>query len=263
MWGTLKNWGLFVFGIARETYHERPTTVEISLGPTIDLRALVFGTELPKRFGMQPRFITLCSLVLAAAASASAAEFKVIAHYPIAGEVRFDYLRVDPDMRRLYVSHANRVEVLDVDTGAVVGEVSPMKGVHGIALVPGLKRGFITSGGDRTVVMFDLNTLKVLKVISGLGVKPDAIEYDPETQRIYVANGQSGGITVIDPASGEIAATVPIEGKLEGVAFDGRGHLFVNTEDKSMIQATRGHPFAKAPRLLVHRPRRGGERGWP
>jgi YVTN family beta-propeller protein len=199
---------------------------------------------------MNPRLLTLCSLFLAAAASAPASEFKVLAHYPIPGEVRFDYLRVDPDMRRLYVSHADHVDVLDVDTGAKLGEVAPMKGVHGIALVPGLKRGFITSGGDRTVVMFDLTTLKVLKVITGLGVKPDAIEYDPETQRIYVANGQSGGITVIDPASGEIVATVPIEGKLEGVAFDGKGRLFVNTENKSAIQVVDTHtlkPLASWP----------------
>jgi YVTN family beta-propeller protein len=180
-------------------------------------------------------------LLATAALCANASDLKVIAHFPIPGEVRFDYLRVDPDMRRLYVSHATKVDVLDVDTGAVVGEVSPMKGVHGIAIVPGLKRGFITSGNDRTVVMFDTATLKVLKVITGLGMKPDAIEYDPDTQRVYVANGASGGVTVIDPAKGEIAANVPIEGKLEGMAFDGRGRLFVNTEDKSMIQVIDTH----------------------
>ena len=177
------------------------------------------------------------SLLLAAGAlNARAAEFRVVAHYPIGGDVRYDYLRVDPDMRRLYVSHATRVEVLDVDTGAKVGEVGPMRGIHGIAVVPDLGRGFITAGSDRTVVMFDLRTLKIVKAITGLGVKPDAIEYDPQTRRVYVANGASGGITVIDPAKGEIAATVPIEGKLEGLAFDGRGRLFVNTEDKSIIQ---------------------------
>jgi DNA-binding beta-propeller fold protein YncE len=177
------------------------------------------------------------SLLLAAGAlNARAAEFRVVARYPIGGDVRYDYLRVDPAMRRLYVSHATRVEVLDVDTGAKVGEVGPMKGIHGIAVVPDLRRGFVTAGSDRTVVMFDLGTLKIVKVITGLGVKPDAIEYDPQTRRVYVANGASGGITVIDPAKGEIAATVPIEGKLEGLAFDGRGRLFVNTEDKSVIQ---------------------------
>ncbi|HMD59989.1 MAG TPA: PQQ-binding-like beta-propeller repeat protein [Opitutaceae bacterium] len=175
-------------------------------------------------------------LALLLISSAAAADFSVIAHYPVGGDVRYDYLRVDPAMRRLYVSHGDRVDVLDADSGAVLGAVAPMKGVHGIAVVPELKRGFVTSGSDRTVVMFDVDTLKVIKVITGLGVKPDAIEYDPQTNRVFVANGASGGITVIDPARGEIAATIPIEGKLEGLAFDGRGRLFVNTEDKSVIQ---------------------------
>ena len=178
----------------------------------------------------------LASLFLGSLCSAFASDLKVVAHFPIGGEVRYDYLRVDPDARRLYVSHGNSVEVLDADTGSVLGKVAPMNGVHGIALVPGLRRGFITAGTDRTVVMFDLDSLKVIKVITGLGVKPDAIEYDPGTGRIYVANGTSGGITVIDPEKGEIAATIPITGKLEGLAFDGRGRLFVNTEDRSVIQ---------------------------
>jgi DNA-binding beta-propeller fold protein YncE len=185
---------------------------------------------------------SLAALVLVlAAAAAGAADYKVLAHYPIGGDVRYDYLRVDPAMRRLYVSHGNRVDVLDADTGAVIGQVAPMNGIHGIAVVPDLKRGFITAGSDRAVVMFDLDTLKIAKVITGLGVKPDAIEYDPETKMVYVANGASGGITVIDPAKGEIAVTIPIEGKLEGLAFDGRGRLFVNTEDKSMIQVIDTH----------------------
>ncbi len=183
----------------------------------------------------------LALLLAATAAGASAADYKVVAHYPIGGDVRYDYLRVDPEMRRLYVSHGNRVDVLDADSGAKLGEISPMNGIHGIAVVPGLRRGFITAGSDRTVVMFDMDTLKIIKVIAGLGVKPDAIEYDPGTQRVYVANGASGGITVIDPAKGEIAATIPIEGKLEGLAFDGRGRLFVNTEDRSMIQVVDTH----------------------
>lgn len=183
-----------------------------------------------------PKPLLALLLLGAAACAARASDLRVVAHYPIPGDVRYDYLRVDPAMRRLYVSHGNCVDVLDADSGALVGQVAPTNGVHGIAIVPDLGRGFITAGADRAVVMFDTATLKVLKVISGLGVKPDAVEYDPQTRRIYVANGGSGGVSVIDPQKGEIVATVPIEGKLEGMAFDGRGRLFVNTEDRSMIQ---------------------------
>jgi YVTN family beta-propeller protein len=189
------------------------------------------------------RLTPLLGLFLAASAfAADTSPYSVVAHFPIGGEVRYDYLRVDPGARRLYVSHGTKVDVLDVDTGAKLGEIGPaigaqtMSGIHGIAIVPGLGRGFITAGGNRAVVMFDTVSLGVLKVIGGMGVKPDAIEYDPQTARIYVANGQSGGVTVIDPVKGEVVANVPIDGNLEGMAFDGRGHLFVNTENKSMIQ---------------------------
>ncbi len=190
---------------------------------------------------MNPGFRLTFPLFLAAALTAAAADLKVIARYPIGGEVRYDYLRVDPTMRRLYVSHGTKVEVLDADTGAKLGTIAPMKGVHGIAIVPGAGHGFITAGSDRTVVMFDLDSLKIVKVIPGLGMKPDAIEYDPQSGMVYVANGASGGVTVIDPAKGEITANVPITGKLEGMAFDGRNRLFVNTEDKSMIQVIDTH----------------------
>jgi YVTN family beta-propeller protein len=190
---------------------------------------------------MNSKAFLLAPLLLASTLTAAAEDFKVISHFPIGGEVRYDYLRVDPAMRRLYVSHATRVDVLDADTGAVLGNIAPMKGIHGIAIVPELRRGFITSGGDRTVVVFDVDSLKILKVIGGLGMKPDAIEYDPDTKMIYVANGQSGGVTVIDPVKAAISANVPIEGKLEGMAFDGKGRLFVNTEDKSEIQVIDTH----------------------
>ena len=73
----------------------------------------------------------------------------MIAHYPIPGDIRYDYLRVAPDMRRLYVAHGTRVDVLDADTGARIGEIAPTDGVHGIAIVPYLSRGFITAGSDR------------------------------------------------------------------------------------------------------------------
>lgn len=183
----------------------------------------------------------LAPLFLASVCGAIPSELRVISTYPIPGDVRYDYLRVDAAARRLYVSHGNRVDVLDADSGSVLGSIGPMNGVHGIALVPGLGRGFITAGADRAVVMFDLVSDKVIRMIPGLGVKPDAIEYDPETRRIYVANGTSGGITVIDPETGRIVTTIPIAGKLEGLAFDGKGRLFVNTEDMSAIQVIDTH----------------------
>ncbi|HEY1792085.1 MAG TPA: hypothetical protein VGG34_04145 [Opitutaceae bacterium] len=182
------------------------------------------------------RLAFLIALAGACAAVSRAADFSIVDRFPIGGEARYDYLRVDPAMRRLYVAHGAQVDVLNADTGTKLGAIGGMHGIHGIAIDPKLRRGFVTSGGDRTVVMFGLDTLKTLKVITGVGVGPDAVKYDPVTERIYVANGQSGGITVIDPDTGDIAVNIPVDGKLEGMAFDGRGRLFVNSEDRSEIQ---------------------------
>jgi YVTN family beta-propeller protein len=179
----------------------------------------------------------IVGLLLVAQTWASAAsDLKIIAHFPIGGEVRYDYLTVDPAGRRLFVSHSTRVDVLDVDSGRIVGEIGPLKGIHGIALVPELRRGFISSGTGREVAAFSMDTLAIEKVIADAGAKPDSIRYDPGTRRIYVANGSNGGITVIDPATMGIIGRVPLGGSLEEMAFDGRGRLFVNTEDRSLIQ---------------------------
>lgn len=180
---------------------------------------------------------TLALLFLAFTAAASAADYRVIARYPLPGDGTYDYVRADSAARILYVAHATRFEVLNLDSGKKIGELSPCNGAHGVALVPALGRGFTSNGLDRTVTMFDLKTLATLKVIKYTGVKPDAIEYDPESNRIYVVNGgATGDITVIDPATGAITGTIMIGGgKLEQLVFDGHGRGFVNDEEKSVV----------------------------
>ena len=168
----------------------------------------------------------------------------MIAQYPIGGnDTGYDYLRVDALTRRVFVAHANRVEVLNVDTGEKVGEIAGMHGVHGVELIAELGKGYTSNGLDRTVTVFDRDTLKIRKVIRYTGVKPDAIQYDPETRRLFVVNGgASGDVTVIDPVSDAIVDTLDLGGsKLEQIGFDGRGRAFVNDEGKSVIHVFDTH----------------------
>jgi len=168
----------------------------------------------------------------------------MIAQYPIGGnDTGYDYLRVDALTRRVFVAHANRVEVLNVDTGEKVGEIAGMHGVHGIELIAELGKGYTSNGLDRTVTVFDRDTLKIRKVIRYTGVKPDAIQYDPETRRLFVVNGgATGDVTVIDPVSDAIVDTLDLGGsKLEQIGFDGRGRAFVNDEGKSVIHVFDTH----------------------
>jgi len=170
-------------------------------------------------------------------ATAAFAEYTIVNRFPIGGEGGYDYLRVDPSARRLFVSHGTKVEVLDVDSGKKLAEIAPTPGVHGIAFAPEFDHGFITCGGDNTVIMFDLKTLKPLETIKVTGKRPDALDYDPDTKQVFICNHGSGNITVIDAEKGTVKATIELGGALEEVVFDGRGHLFVNAEDKNAIHA--------------------------
>jgi YVTN family beta-propeller protein len=191
---------------------------------------------------MNSRPLSACfSFLLAVCATtalhAAAPEYRVVARLPIPGDSgSYDYLRVDAAARRLYVTHDKNVEVLDADTGKVIGQIGGLTRAHGVALASEAGHGFATSGVDDQITMFDLKTLATLKQFKSTGSNPDAIEYDAGTKRVYVANHGSGDVTVLDPTSGDIVGTVKFgDGKLEGLAFDGRGQGFVNVEDKSSV----------------------------
>jgi len=176
-------------------------------------------------------------LALGAGASLHAAEdYQVVARFKVGGDTGYyDYLRVDPAARRLYVSNGKHFDVLDADSGQKIGQVGPATRAHGVALASAAGHGFASSGIDDVITMFDLKTFATLRQIKSTGSNPDAIEFDPASNRIYAGNHGGGGITVIDPASGEIVGTIPVEGKLEGIDFDGRGQGYVNVEDKSAV----------------------------
>lgn len=175
----------------------------------------------------------------AAAPSASGddtakAAYHLIKKVVLGGEGFWDYLAVDSAARRLYISHASKVLVLNADTYAVLGEIPGTDGVHGIALAPALGRGFTSNGRSNTVSVFDLQTLKVQGQVK-TGENPDAILYDPASRRVFTFNGRSNDATVIDAASGAVAGTIPLGGRPEFAAADGDGRIYVNLEDKSEV----------------------------
>ena len=176
------------------------------------------------------------------------AEYSIVARYPIGGDTSsYDYVRVDSAARRIYVAHEKRFEVLDADSGKKLGEIGPVSRAHGVALAPEAGHGFTSSGIDDLIVMFDLATLKEIKRFKSSGSNPDSIEYDPDTKKVYAANhGATGDVTIIDPVSGDIVATMKLDGKkLEGIAFDGRGQAFVNDEDQSAVLVFDTHTLKK------------------
>ena len=153
---------------------------------------------------------------------------------PIAGDEGWDYVAVDSDARRVYVSHGSHVVVLDADSTAVIGDIPNTLGVHGIAIAPDSGRGFTSNGRADAVTIFDLKTLKVLGTVKA-GTNPDAIVYDPATKRVFTMNGRSQDTTAINAADGAVAGTLALGGKPEFAVADGKGTIFVNIEDKSEL----------------------------
>jgi len=162
--------------------------------------------------------------------------YHLIDTYKLGGEGGWDYLTLDSSSRRLYISRATHVIVIDADSGKSVGDIPDTPGVHGIALAPELGRGFVSNGREGTVTIFDLQTLKLIAKVKA-GENPDAILYDPATKRVFAFNGRSHDSTAIDAASGTVLGTIKLEGKPEFAVSDGKGEIFVNIEDKSQIDA--------------------------
>lgn len=190
-------------------------------------------------------FPKISSLLLAAASlcATASADYKVIAHYPIGGDnSRFDYIVVDRPNNHIFAAHYKRFEVLDLTTGKKVGEIGPANRAHGVALVPELNRGFASSGNMDAVIMFDLKTLKTLSVIKTQGKDPDNVKYDEDTKKVYAVNAEGGTVAVIDPAAGAVEGLITVtDGKLEQIAFDGKGRAFINNEDKSCVHVVDTH----------------------
>ena len=179
----------------------------------------------------------LAALSLAAPIAADAQAFKVD-RYDIKGDGGTDYVTVEPATGRVFVTRATHVMVVEGATGKVLGDIPNTPGVHGTGLVTKLGHGFTTNGGDQTVTMFDLKTLAVIKQIT-VGPGLDGIMYDAADDKVILTNHSRpiGTLTVLDPATGDIVATVELEdASPEGAAADGQGHIFVNIEGKNTIQ---------------------------
>jgi len=183
-------------------------------------------------------FAIVPALLLAMAQTAGAADalgrYEKVRKIEVGGEGGWDFLTVDPGAHRLYVARATRVMVVDLDKDAVVGEIPDTPGVHGIALVPDLGRGFTSNGRDASVTVFDTKTLKTLGKIT-VGEKPDIIHFDPGTKRVFTFNHGTKDATAIDPAAMKVVGTLPLGGMPELAVTDKNGHIFVNIEDTSEL----------------------------
>ena len=160
----------------------------------------------------------------------------------------FDYLTVDSETHRLYISHSTQVEVIDTITGTHISQIAGTQGVHGIAIVPDCNEGYTSNGRENKLGVFDLETLKTLRKVDS-GRNPDSIIYDPFTKKVFAFNHTGGDITVVDTTEpNKTPATIQVGGTLETGVSDLAGHVYVNVENKSEIVAI----DSKQGKVLAH-----------
>jgi len=190
------------------------------------------------RFAARTFLPSILALVVAGTAlAANAPRFKVASRIPLGGEGGWDLVVVDPDAQRLFVTHNTRVQVIDLSTDHLAGEIPDTPGPHGVAIADDLGRGFVSGGRDSSVTIFDSKTLAVIGRIKLSSRNPDAITYDPVSKRVFTFNGGSANSTVIDAAAGNIVGSIALNGKPEFAVSDGKGKIYANLEDASALIA--------------------------
>jgi YVTN family beta-propeller protein len=178
-------------------------------------------------------FVVLSFLSFVANAQ-NAKDIHLLNTFHIASEGKWDYLAVEPNSNKLFVSHGNQVNILNKTTGDSLGIIPNTTGVHGIAFITALQKGYTSNGKANNVTVFDLKTNAVLSQIA-TGQNPDAIFYEPFSKTIITSNGKSNDISVIDPTTNTVIKTIKVGGKPETAVSNGVGKIYINIEDKNEI----------------------------
>jgi YVTN family beta-propeller protein len=173
-------------------------------------------------------------LAVAMVAQTETKPFKVIRSIPVSGYGSWDYLAFDNTSGRVFVAHNTCVQVIDVKTGKQAGVIDHTPGVHGIALAYQVGKGFISAGTIDSVIVFDLKTYEVTAKIA-TGRNPDAIIFDPFSNRVFAFNAKGNSVTVIDAETNDVLNTIPLRGNPEYAVTDVSGNIYVNIENIGMV----------------------------
>lgn len=152
----------------------------------------------------------------------SAWPLRTVGEMPLPGaSARFDYVSLDADRGLLFVAHMGANEVIEVDIRAdrVVRVVPDLPDVHGVLVVPALRRVFATATGDNEMVALDEDTGEVITRVR-TGEYPDGLAYDPRRNAVWTTNEVGGSETVIDAATGAVRGTVDLGGEVGNVVYD-------------------------------------------
>lgn len=191
-------------------------------------------------FTMRFKLLSSAALAVAVAACAAVATplatddspaYHLLAPLKLGAATRWDYTAIDSTHHRLFLTRGDHVDVLALPSGQPVGTVAHTAGVHGVAFAADLGLGFTSNGKSNSVTVFDLDTLQVKAELAVAGQRPDAIVYEPSVHRLYVFDGGSDSVDVIDAKTLKPVTSLQASGTPEFAAADGHGRIYFNIED--------------------------------
>jgi DNA-binding beta-propeller fold protein YncE len=190
-----------------------------------------------RRFPHPPVCAGLAAVALLSAGALAQArpQYHIAHEVNLPGDDGWDDLTFEQGGHRLFIAHGTQVQVLDTEHLTLAGTIPDTPGVHGIALAPDVGRGYISAGRSNSIVVFDLKTLARVTEIKSTGENPDAIIYDEPTHRVFAFNGRGRNVTAVDAKTNTVVGTIALDAKPEFAVTDGKGHVYVNLEDKSSI----------------------------
>jgi DNA-binding beta-propeller fold protein YncE len=177
----------------------------------------------------------IISLASGTGFAASAPEYQLSRTVALGAPDRWDYVVFDASSKRVYVAHGSEVTVVDAGNGNILGHITGLNGgTHGIAIVAANGRGYTDDGEAGEAASFDLATFKVNTRIKAAD-DADAVAFDSASGHVFVINGDTGTVTVIDPKRDTAVGTINGGGKLEYAVADGSGHLYINGAAKKEV----------------------------
>jgi DNA-binding beta-propeller fold protein YncE len=192
------------------------------------------------------RMLALAVLFAIPSVLSPASEYHLIRNVLLGGAGGWDYITVDPAAKRIYIPRSEDIQVIDAVSGKIIGDITGMKGLHGVAVAPEFNRGFVTGNDpEAEIYLLDLKELKVTGKLTPPGAKgSDSLAYDPSTKRTFINTAASNNAQVVDAATGQLVGTVSFPGRPEAAVPDGKGNMFVNIVDKDEVVEYDAKTFA-------------------
>lgn len=149
---------------------------------------------------------------------------------------RIDHLDINLKKQIVYIAalESNAVEVVDINNGKVLDNITGLDEPQGIAYLPKNQEIFIANGGNGDCYFYNANTFDKVATVK-LKSDADDVHYDSSDKKIYVGYGR-GGIAIIDAETHKQTGDIKLPCHPEGFQIDTKNDLlYVNLPSSDLI----------------------------